>query len=184
MQRVNLRMPGEHQVMNAHAAAAIAHHLGLEPSKIADGLSKLTAYRGRMKRYFDPDTKALLIDDSYNASPESMKAAIASLSAVKKKDKCLIVADMGELGAQSDYWHVQIGKWAEYYGVDYLFVMGDKSKLALKQFTGSGCIFQSKSALLAHLKGIMHKDMVVLIKGSRVCQLDECVRDLVGTDYE
>lgn len=182
-QRVNLSMPGRHQVMNAHAAAAIAHHLGLSPSKIATTLSKLVACRGRMKRYFEPRSKALLIDDSYNASPQSMEAAIASLSMIKKKDKCLIIADMGELGTQSDYWHAQIGKWADRYGVDYLFAVGNKSKLALKEFAGSSCFFKSKSALLSHLKGIMHNDMVVLIKGSRVCRLDEYVRDLVGADY-
>ncbi len=181
--KVQLNVLGKHQIYNAYACAFIASKMGLSHSEIENALHGVKAPQGRMKQYIEKKEKTLLIDDSYNASPESMQAAIECLSAIRKETKCLIMADMEELGVESDKMHRQVGVLANEKKIDYLLTVGKKSRLALDQFSGIGKSFEKKQDLMDYLYQIMKKDMVVLLKGSRASRLDDCVKLLVGVDY-
>ena len=180
--KVQLNVLGKHQIYNAYACAFIASKMGLSHDEIEKGLQEVTAPQGRMKQYIEKKEKALLIDDSYNASPESMQAAIECLSTIRKETKCLIMADMEELGIESDKMHRQVGILANEKKIDYLLTVGKKSRLALDQFNGIGKSFEEKQELIDYLYQIIKKDMVVLLKGSRASRLDDCVKQLVGVD--
>lgn len=179
---IELGVMGTHQVDNAFACAVIANRLGVSHENIIQGLSAVKAMPGRMQSYQEPSSGALLIDDSYNASPESMQAAIACLAESNRKDKCLVIGEMHELGGKSDKMHRQIGVWANEKKIDCLLAVGEKARLALEEFQGDGHAFDEKNDLLNHLRERLHNDMVVLFKASRAVKLEECVQPLVGVE--
>ena len=176
-----LAMVGKHQVYNAYAVAVIAHALDIPMSLIKRGLETQKSSNGRAKAYVLPTLESLLIDDSYNANPQAMLSAIQSLSSVDKRVKCLVFGDMFELGSASDKWHRQVGDWASEYAIDHLFTYGVHAQTALQSYAGNGMAFSDQDALITHLRMIMSKDMVVLVKGSRGCNLDLIVQSLLGT---
>ncbi len=170
---ITLQVPGEHNAMNALAAAASAFALDVSSRSIVAGLAGFTGVKGRLQR------KAALygstfIDDTYNANPDSVKAALAVL-AQQAGTKILVLGDMGELGADAAAMHAQIGLAARAAGVDRLLALGDLTKETVGAFGAGAMHFERIQELLAELENALAADTTVLVKGSRFMQMERVV---------
>jgi|GEM_PF-8324 len=175
--RFKLQVPGEHNVRNALAAAAAAVALGISAETIAAGLSGFTGVRGRLQKKPAPHG-ALIIDDSYNANPQSMRAALAVLAAIPGK-KIFVMGDMGELGDDAAALHRQIGAVARDAKVDRLFALGELSALAVSEFGVGAAHFASVEALVASIHPLLAPNTTLLVKGSRFMQMERVVEKLL-----
>ena len=175
-QALSIRFLGNHNVLNAIAASAVAMEAGASLTDIAEGLAKLNPVPGRLSRLLGMNG-CYLIDDSYNASPESFSAAIDVLSRLPGQ-KILVMGDMKELGIDTDSAHRSIGVNAADAGIDALWATGEKSKLAIDAYAGKGRYFENKEELIEALIDVTHPDLTVLIKGSRGAKMDEVVTAL------
>jgi UDP-N-acetylmuramoyl-tripeptide--D-alanyl-D-alanine ligase len=171
---VTLQVPGEHNVRNALAAAAAATALGIDPSVIVAGLSGFAGVGGRLQRK-RAIHGATLIDDTYNANPDSVSAAIAVLAAMPGK-RILVLGDMGELGAGAAELHAAIGQRAREAGIDLLFALGELSRHAAGEFGRGGRHFEYIEDLLAELENLLAAEVTVLVKGSRFMRMERVVR--------
>ena len=174
---ITLQVPGEHNVMNALAAAATAFALDVSHRSIVAGLSNFTGVKGRMER------KAALhgstfIDDTYNANPDSVKAALAVLAQQAGK-KVLVLGDMGELGTDAGAMHAQIGLAARAAGVDRLLALGELTKETIGAFGAGGMHFERIQELLAELENELTSGTTVLVKGSRFMQMERVVQSFI-----
>ena len=169
----DLAMLGKHNISNALAASACAVVLGVANSKIASGLTSMHAVKGRLQRK-NGVNGAKLIDDTYNANPDSMKAAIDVLTA-QKGNTVFVMGDMAELGADSAKMHAEIGAYAKQKGVAQLIAFGDLSKHAVAAFGSHGEHFNALEASIHAACRAMKKDVTVLVKGSRFMQMERVV---------
>lgn len=173
---VQLNVPGMHNVRNALGAAAAAIAMGASKEAIATGLSAFAGVKGRLQR--KPSRNgATLIDDTYNANPDSVKAAISVLG-TSTDTKLLVFGDMGELGPSGPEFHRQIGVFAKEVGVDALFVLGKLSEHAVEGFGAGAEHFSSVENLIAAVEKRLAPDVIVLIKGSRFMQMERIVEAL------
>lgn len=173
--QVSLNAQGEHNVRNALMAAACASAVGADLQKIKQGLANFAPVAGRMSRHIGINDVAL-IDDSYNANPGSVRAAIDVLA--QKKHSVLVLGDLGELGPEAPQLHAELGKYARSKKVKHLFTVGTLSENAATAFGVGAEHFSDKAALVAHLKTIADKKTTILIKGSRSAAMDSVVREL------
>jgi UDP-N-acetylmuramoyl-tripeptide--D-alanyl-D-alanine ligase len=173
---VNLQVPGEHNARNALAATACAMAVGTG-LQIADrALSDFTGVKGRLQR--KPGLHGgRFIDDTYNANPDSTRAALAVLSR-EKGHKYLVLGDMGELGETAPALHAQVGLAARQAGVERLFGLGDLSKEAVRAFGQGGMHFERIEELLAEVENALAPDVTVLVKGSRSMRMERVVQSL------
>ena len=176
IEQMVLQVPGEHNVRNALAAAATAVGLGINKAVIAAGLQKFCGVSGRIqkKKGFH---RATLLDDSYNANPESVRAALAVLAATSGK-KILVLGDMGELGKSAVDFHRRIGKEACHAGIDRLFTFGELSAYASESFGCGAQHFENIDELLMEAKKSLAEDVTVLVKGSRFMRMERIVKEL------
>lgn len=171
---VRLQVPGIHNVRNALAASACAIALGIANDAIAGGIGAFVGVKGRLQR--KPCLHgASLVDDTYNANPESVRAALAVLAVADGK-KLLVLGDMGELGERGVDLHEQIGDEARRAGVDVLFTLGELSAHAAKKFGPGGRHFERIEDLLAEVENLLAPDVTVLVKGSRFMQMERVVK--------
>lgn len=177
---VELHMPGEHNVRNALAATAAALALGVPLAAIQQGLDSFGGVQGRLAR-FKGLHGAQVIDDTYNANPDSMKAALDVLSSQAGR-KIFVMGDMGELGLDSPRMHAEIGAYAKQKGIDQLLCLGENTAHAVQAFGTGATHFASLQALLDALAGLMQEGMTVLVKGSRFMQMERVVRAVVNED--
>jgi len=175
-QSLSIRFLGKHNVLNAIAASAVAMEAGASLTDIEEGLAELNPVPGRLFRLSGVNG-CHLIDDSYNANPESFSAAIDVLSRFPGQ-KILVMGDMRELGIDTDLSHRSIGRNAAGAGIDALWATGEKSKLAIDAYAGKGRHFENKEELIKALIDITNSDLTVLIKGSRGAKMDEVVTAL------
>jgi UDP-N-acetylmuramoyl-tripeptide--D-alanyl-D-alanine ligase len=174
-----LRVPGLHNARNALAAAAAALAAGVSLAAVSAGLTSFGGVKGRLQAR--PGVAgAIVIDDSYNANPDSVRAAIDVLAATPGR-KLLVLGDMGEIGGQAGQFHDEIGGYAKSQGVDQLFTLGEHSELASRNFGAGGQHFGSVEALLEALVSRLDGDTVVLVKGSRFMRMER-VADAVAAD--
>jgi UDP-N-acetylmuramoyl-tripeptide--D-alanyl-D-alanine ligase len=176
-QRISLSLPGRHSVANALAAAAAASAAGLSLGEIAAGLAAVTPTGGRLRRQSIPGGVSL-IDDSYNANPASVKAAIDVL-AVSGGRRILVLGTMAELGRESEALHAEVGRYAAEHGIDALFAAGAYGTAVVDAFGAGGRSFEDRDTLLAALRGFVTAGDVVLVKGSRSAGMDELVAALL-----
>jgi len=177
---VALPVPGEHNVRNALAAAAVAQALGVDNATIAAGLAKVASVKGRLRK--SPCLHgATLIDDTYNANPASVRVAIAVLAGLPGK-KVLVLGDMGELGENARALHAEIGAAAKAAGVDLLFTLGDLSAAAAQAFGEGGRHFEYIEDLLHEIENLLAPEVTVLVKGSRFMQMERVVKSFVKED--
>ena len=177
-----LQVPGLHNVRNALAATAAAVALKISPAVIAAGLEKFSGVAGRLQRR--PALHgAVVIDDSYNANPMSLLAAIEVLTQAKGQ-KILVLGDMGELGIEASKMHAEMGAAARKLGVTQLYALGELSSYAVKEFGAGARHFQSDEALLEALKKELAADCTVLVKGSRFMKMERVVKELVSGEPE
>jgi len=180
----NLNVLGEHNVHNALAASAVAVALGVSNADIASGLTKFNPVKGRLN-WFEGVNGAVVIDDTYNANPDSMKAAIdvlASQKTTQQSTQIFVMGDMAELGDDAPQMHAEIGAYARQKGIAQLFSFGEFSKLASASFNGglgkNAQHFDSLEALLDALRRGMRKDVTVLVKGSRFMKMERVVNQI------
>ena len=174
---ITLQVPGEHNAMNALAAAAAAFALDVSLRSIDAGLSGFTGVKGRLQR--KPALHgSTFLDDTYNANPDSVKAALAVL-AQQPGRTVLVLGDMGELGADAVAMHAQIGQAARAAGVDRLLALGDLSKETVAAFGAGAMHFERIQELLAELENELAPGTTVLVKGSRFMQMERVVQSFM-----
>lgn len=175
---VTLGVPGMHQVENALAAAACASAVGIAAEKIAEGLCNFDGEKGRMQAI--NFRKGLLIDDSYNANPASMRAAIDLLA--QKKLSVLVLGDMGELGSGADQIHREIGDYAAKKGIGQLVCLGAFADDYCDGFGAASKKFNTFDELVAFLNEQFVDDMTILVKGSRFMKMERVVTGLISLE--
>ena len=170
---VFLPLPGRHNVANALAAAGCAHAAGASFDDIVAGLEALEAVKGRMEA--KPGVGgATVLDDSYNANPGSVKAAIDVLASRPGK-RILVLGDMAELGSLSSKSHREIGAYAREQNIDGLFITGRFAEHTARGFGDAAQNFADKAALARALPGLMDNTTTVLVKGSRSAAMEDVV---------
>lgn len=173
---VSLPLLGEHNILNALAAAAIAFALEVPIEKIKLGLETVQPEYGRMniKKAFNGAT---IIDDSYNANPASVEAAI-KLLARRSKKSILVLGDMKELGSVSEESHRRVGECAVKCGIAQLFCYGKETALTATTFGKKARFFEDQQALIQALRPVLTPDTTVLIKGSNSMKMVNIVKAL------
>jgi UDP-N-acetylmuramoyl-tripeptide--D-alanyl-D-alanine ligase len=167
---VALTLPGAHNARNAVAAATAAIAAGVALSAVRQGLAAFSGIKGRLQRR--PGLNgAVLLDDTYNANPDSVRAGIDVLAATIGR-KILVLGDMGEIGDMSGQFHDEVGGYAKSQGVDLLFALGDSSVLAAHNFGAGGRHFTQINDLIDALSGELRPDTTVLVKGSRFMRME------------
>jgi len=170
---LGLQLAGEHNRMNALAAVAVAQVLGMESRTICDGLASVAPVKGRLCPA-PAIAGARLVDDSYNANPDSVAAAIAVLRVMPGR-RTLVLGDLGELGPDQVELHRELGVLATQAGIDRLFACGSLSAHAAEAFQGEKRVFEDHIALVGLLKETLSADDSILVKGSRASGMDRVV---------
>ncbi len=180
---VDLKVPGQFMVINALAAAAVGHLLELSAAEIKSGLEKFKPAWGRMN-IFQTANGIHIIDDTYNANPDSMQAAITTLNALRANNRSVFVAgDMLELGTRTESLHKQVGAWAAGANIDKLMITGEfatavASGAADAKMNRDDIFIGSRDEILDALKDSLRPGDWVLIKGSRGARMDTIVKGL------
>ncbi len=176
---VRLPLAGIHNARNALAATAAALAAGAGLSHVQAGLESATAVAGRLN-YRILGSGAVLIDDSYNANPGSVRAAIDTLADLGGT-RWLVLGDMAELGSDSETLHRAIGSYARERGIDRLCTVGARSEETCKGFGSSAEHYANQAELIAALQGSLKSGTTVLVKGSRSSAMDRVVSGLLGS---
>ncbi len=173
-----LQVPGAHNVRNALAACAVAFTLGVKPVSISAGLRAFAGVKGRMQRKSGTQG-AILIDDTYNANPDSAKAALDVLAQFQGV-KIFVLGDMGEIGPDGNAMHAAIGQYAQELGIDRLFSLGELSHQAAAKFGNGSALYVRAEDLIANLRPLLTIGVTVLIKGSRFMHMERVVNALTA----
>lgn len=169
---VQLSVPGMHNVRNALAAAACAYAIGVPADAIRAGLESFASVQGRMQAHRLPGGRTL-IDDSYNANPDSVLAAIDVLAEMPGS-KVLVLGDMGEVGEQGPAMHAEVGAYARDKGLSALLAYGPMARLAAQAFGAAGESFDDIGRLAERLA--QNAEAHVLVKGSRSMKMERVVQ--------
>jgi len=173
-----LAIPGLHNVRNALAAAACAHAAGIAPAAIGKGLGAFRPYAGRLQVLRAPGG-ATVIDDSYNANPDSVRAAIDVLAAGGGQT-VLVLGDMGEVGEQGADFHLEVGRYAAERGIGALAALGELTAHAVAGFGTGARHFASLEDLTAAVRAQAGAGVTLLVKGSRFMRMERVVAALTG----
>ncbi|NJD23978.1 MAG: UDP-N-acetylmuramoyl-tripeptide--D-alanyl-D-alanine ligase [Betaproteobacteria bacterium] len=167
---LTLRVPGRHNAQNALAAAAACLAAGVPLAAVVAGLESFAGVKGRLQRRAGRRGTEIL-DDTYNANPDSVRAGIDVLAATIGR-KILVLGDMGEIGEASGQYHDEIGGYAKSQGVDRLFALGDAAQQAVRNFGEGGQHFCNVEKLLAAVDKELGPETTVLVKGSRFMKME------------
>ncbi|MNO69637.1 UDP-N-acetylmuramoyl-tripeptide--D-alanyl-D-alanine ligase [compost metagenome] len=178
--RIQLNLLGEHNVSNALAAVAAAHALGVPLVGIVEGLQNLQPVKGRAVAQLAANGMRV-IDDSYNANPASICAAVDILAGFSGRT-VLVLGDMGELGAWAEAAHREVGAYAAG-KVSALYAVGPLMAHAVQAFGADGRHFADQASLIQALSG-EQSTTTILIKGSRSAAMDKVVAALCGSSEE
>ena len=175
-----LQAAGEHNARNAVAAAAAATAAGASLEAVARGLSQFAPVKGRLQRKAGQGG-CQVIDDTYNANPDSVRAAIDVLAQTSPGgQRVLALGDMGEVGSQGPAFHAEIGTYARERGVAQLLASGDLCRHAVQAFGEGARHFDSVEDLSAALSMLDVAGATILVKGSRFMRMERAVRTLTG----
>src|SRR5690606_34765897 len=178
---IELAMPGRHNIRNALAAASLAIGLDASMEAIAQGLNEAVAVAGRLVAH-TLKGGAVLVDDSYNANPGSLAAAIDTL-AEAPGDGWLVLGDMRELGVDAEAMHAEAGRRAKAAGIKRLFALGELSAAAAHAFGEGGSVHVSHAGLIDALRAALADGDAgarILVKGSRGSAMDTVVTALLS----
>ncbi|MDB5796156.1 MAG: murF, partial [Paucimonas sp.] len=175
---VQLQAAGVHNVRNALAAIACALAIGVHRKAIVRGLESFAPVSGRLQRKRAPNG-ATVIDDTYNANPDSVRAAIDVL-AQGSAPRILVLGDMGEVGQEGRQFHIEIGAYARGRGIEQLFTLGDLAQHASAAFGAHGRQVADVDALKAAVQAACAPNATVLVKGSRFMRMERVVQHLTG----
>ncbi len=170
---LKLQVPGAHNASNALAAITAAMAVQIPFDIIATGLESFSGVAGRLQRK-QGINDATLIDDTYNANPASMQAALEVLAQAAGK-RIFVLGDMGELGADADQFHREIGIAARELGIEKIFALGVLSVQAVHEFGAGAQHFADIEALLNELVKQLDAQTTVLVKGSRFMKMERVV---------
>ena len=183
---VRLNILGEHNAKNALAATTVALAAGLDLGAIQRGLESFSPVNGRMQQHRLKGVT--VIDDTYNANPDSVKAAIDVLASMNSS-AWLVLGDMGEVGEQGPEFHQEVGQYAAQKGIQKLFAIGELSRQAVLAYSAghpnlSGKHYEDLQSLISDLKkslsdAAVNHQPVVLVKGSRFMRMERIVKSLV-----
>lgn len=173
---VVLPLAGRHNIANALAAAAVGVALEVPLDTIVQGLEQVPGVAGRLHFERMPGDW-ILIDDSYNANPGSVGAAIDTL-ALARGERWLVLGDMAELGAGASALHADIGRAARAKGIEHLFAAGPLALAAVQAFGTGAEHFADKDALVAAIAPRLHSGVTCLVKGSRSAGMEQVVAGL------
>ena len=177
---VALPMPGRHNILNALAATAMALAVGASIAQVRAGLEAVQPVAGRLVAHA-LRSGAVLVDDSYNANPGSLAAAIDTLAG-SGDEAWLVLGDMRELGADETALHAQAGERAKAAGIARLFTLGGLSAHAAQAFGDGAREFETHEALADALAAELRPGVRVLVKGSRGSAMDRIVKALLQRD--
>ncbi|MEB8430611.1 UDP-N-acetylmuramoyl-tripeptide--D-alanyl-D-alanine ligase [Cocleimonas sp. KMM 6892] len=177
--RANLKLLGRHNAMNALAAAAATSALGIKLETIVKGLESMLPVKGRLAPVAGINNSQIL-DDTYNANPDSVVAALDVLA--QRKNTVFVLGDLGELGENPEKVHEKIGEKAKAVGIKHMYCLGDYSANACNSFGKNGKSFEEMDDLLSELKTDLQNDFpdstTILIKGSRFMRMERAVEAL------
>ena len=181
-QKIELQVQGVHNVSNSLAAIAIAHHLGVSWEQIGDCLQKARLTGMRLDIAVS-DAGVTVINDAYNANPDSMKSALGVLMQRKGARKIAVLGDMYELGKYEAESHREVGRAAAEQKVDYLIAVGGLGRLIGDAAKEAGCVVdwaENNQQAVQLLQRYIRSGDVVLVKGSRGMQMEQIVQNLMG----
>ncbi|UCV11109.1 UDP-N-acetylmuramoyl-tripeptide--D-alanyl-D-alanine ligase [Dechloromonas denitrificans] len=167
---IRLRIPGRHNAGNAVAAAAACLAAGIPLAAVVAGLESFTGVKGRLQRRAGKKG-AEILDDTYNANPDSVRAGIDVLAATIGR-KLLVLGDMGEIGEASAQYHDEIGGYAKSQGIDRLFALGDAAQTAVRNFGEGARHYCNVDKLIAAVDKELGEETTVLVKGSRFMKME------------
>ena len=176
--RIELALAGDHNVMNALAAAAAAMAAGASLDAVQRGLASMRAVAGRLE--VKPALHgARLIDDAYNANPGSLRVGLRALSTVPG-ERWLVLGEMAELGAEGPQLHAEMGAFARECGVSRLLAVGDGSKPAVETFGPGATWYAGTDDLINDLRAQLRAGLTIYVKGSRVNRLERVTAALAS----
>ena len=165
-----LRLPGRHNARNAVAAAAACLAAGIPMAAVVAGLEGFAGVKGRLQRRAGKKG-AEILDDTYNANPDSVRAGIDVLAATIGR-KLLVLGDMGEIGEASGQYHDEIGGYAKSQGIDRLFALGDAAQQAVRNFGEGARHYCNVDKLITAVEKELGEETTVLVKGSRFMKME------------
>ncbi len=181
---VKLHIAGRHNVKNALAAAACALSAGVPMAAVAQGLQAFEPVKGRSRALSLEGGRISLVDDTYNANPDSVRAAIDVLAELPGP-RLLVLGDMGEVGKQGPEFHAEVGAYAAQRGIDNLFTLGELSWHAHRAFgSASGQHFTDMQAMQGAMAAVWRSAASILVKGSRFMQMERVVQTLQQQDLQ
>lgn len=175
---VALQVPGRHNGLNALAAAATCLAAGVSLSAVKQGLEAFAGVKGRLQKIRLPEGMVLL-DDTYNANPDSVRAGIEVLASTVGR-KILVLGDMGEIGDASAQYHDEIGGYAKSQGLDFVLCLGDATQVVCRSFGDGAQHFKTPEALLPALRKLLLPGATVLVKGSRFMRMERLSEGLAA----
>lgn len=174
--QISLNVASEHNLLNALAASACCFALGLSLEQIQLGLSRFNGVAGRMQPR-RLSNGAIIIDDSYNASPSSAKVAITALAQMKGQTT-FVLGNMGELGEDAERLHVEIGQFARDQGITNLIAIGDLAASAADAFGAGATSYLNKQGAIDQLLNNLCPESRILVKGSRTSRMEDVVNSI------
>ncbi|QDZ28952.1 UDP-N-acetylmuramoyl-tripeptide--D-alanyl-D-alanine ligase [Noviherbaspirillum sp. UKPF54] len=178
--QVKLAAAGVHNVRNALAAAACTLAIGVPVDAVIRGLESFAPVNGRLQRK-TARCGALVIDDTYNANPDSVRAAIDVL-ANAAKPRLLVLGDMGEVGNEGPQFHAEVGAYAKSRGIERLLALGGLARHSVEAFGAQGEHFADIAALNSAVDQLANAGSTVLVKGSRFMKMERVVQHLVNQE--
>ena len=176
-QKIIVPVGGEHFVLNSLCAIAVGNELNIPMDKIAEGIKNLDLSKKRME-IIKNEIGTTIINDTYNANYDSMKAAIEYLKEIKNKRKIAVLGDMLELGSYSEKLHKDVGLLVDK-NIDILITVGKESKyIAEKSNAKEIYEFDSNNQAIEKLKSIITKDDVILLKASNSMNFNEITNSI------
>ena len=179
---VRLSAAGVHNVRNALAAIACTLGIGIEVEAIKRGLESFAPVNGRLQRK-TARGGALVIDDTYNANPDSVRAAIDVL-AQAAAPRVLVLGDMGEVGNEGPQFHEEIGNYARACGIEHFFTLGELAHHSAMAFGGGAIHCSDAESANQAVEAILTPRTTVLVKGSRFMKMERVVQHLLGQQVQ
>ncbi len=178
--RVKLAAAGAHNVRNALAATACTLAIGVPVEAVIRGLESFAPVNGRLQRK-TARSGALVIDDTYNANPDSVRAAIDVLAGAAAP-RILVLGDMGEVGNEGPQFHAEVGAYAKSRGIERLLTLGELARHSADAFGAQGEHFADIASLNAAVDAQAGAAATVLVKGSRFMKMERVVQHLVNQE--
>ncbi|MDE2429301.1 MAG: UDP-N-acetylmuramoyl-tripeptide--D-alanyl-D-alanine ligase, partial [Burkholderiales bacterium] len=177
--KIQLNAAGQHNVLNALAAAACCQSIGISHDAIRRGLENFRPVNGRLQRKLAANG-VTVIDDTYNANPDSVRAAIDVLAQLSGR-RTLILGDMGEVGDSGEEFHREIGEYARSQGIEQLLLLGELVRHTAIGFGVSAQYFHDIDSLFLALDSGTKSQSTVLVKGSRFMRMERVVAHLLAS---